>query len=247
MRSLPLILLLGAAGCATISQKDRDLSLAHLGLAEQSVAAGDPRGALKEVETSVEHDPKNADARNLYGLLLHVSFQQIDRAIVQYREALSLRPGFTEVKVNLGAALTAAGRCGEAIPLLEEAREDLVYREPYLVENNLGWCKIQLGDAPGGIIHLQQAVSLNPGFCLGYRNLGQVMEDQGRWEEALHYHERYGKACPTVADADLRIGLAYLELGRMEEARQAFLACKEKATGDLADQCERKAALLGKG
>jgi type IV pilus biogenesis/stability protein PilW len=239
-----LVLVLGA-GCATgVSQRDRDLAHAHLGLSQQSLGAGDPRGALEEIETAVAHDPTNAEVRNLYALLLHVSFGQLERAEAQYRKALELEPGYSDSKVNLSALLMAQGRCGEAIRWLEEAREDLLYREPYLVENNLGWCRYQLGDPDAAVQHLQRAVAVNPGFCLGHRNLGEVMESQGRYEEALAHYEAYGARCPQVADADLRMGLVHLELGNVSRAREAFLACEAKAEGDLAQRCRREAALL---
>jgi Tfp pilus assembly protein PilF len=233
------------AGCATISQKDRELAQAHLGLAQQSLGAGDPRGALAEIETAVRHDPENPEVRNLYGLLLHVAFRQNERAIEQYRKAIDLSRDYTEAKVNLSAVLMDEGRCQEAIPLLETAREDLLYREPYLIENNLGWCKVQLGDKEGGIRHLQNAVSLNPGFCLGYRNLGQVMETDGRLHEALHFFGKYAEKCPHVAEAHHRLGLVHLELGDEAEARKAFLACAEKGAAELSERCAREAALLG--
>lgn len=248
MRKTRVAALLVAAGwmaCATgVSQRDRDLARAHLGLAEQSLGAGDPRGALEEIETAVAHDPDNPEVRNLYGLLLHVSFGQLDRAEAQYRAALALRKGYSDAKVNLSALLMAQQRCAEAIPLLEEAKEDLLYREPYLVENNLGWCKFQLGDADAAVVHLQQAVTVNPGFCLGHRNLGEVRETQGRFGAALEHYQTYGARCPQVPDADLRIARMYQELGAPAEAREAYLACAEKAEGELAQRCRREAALL---
>ncbi len=242
--SLGIVLTL-AMGCATVSVRDRELALTHLGLAEQSLAAGDPRGALAEIETAVRHDPTNPEVRNLYGLLYHVAFRQNERAIAQYREAIRLAPNYSEAKVNLSAVLMDEGRCAEAIPLLEEASEDLLYREPYLVENNLGWCKLELGDRQAGIRHLQNAISLNPGFCLGYRNLGQAMEEEGRREEALHFFEKYAEHCPQVAESHLRVGLLLLELGDEMAAREAFRTCAEKGSGDLAEQCAREASLLG--
>ena len=248
MRMLAVALAATAvAGCATVSPRDRELARAHLALAEQSFAAGDPRGALAEIETAVQHDPENPQVRNLYGLLYHVAFRQNERAIAQYRKAIELSPDYTEAKVNLSAVLMDEGRCTEAIPLLEEAKEDLLYREPYLVHNNLGWCKIQLGETEAGIRHLQDAVSLNRGFCLGYRNLGEVMEKERRLDEALHFFRSYAQHCPQVADAHHRVGLVLLEMGDRAQARKAFRQCAELKAGELSEQCARKAGLLGGG
>lgn len=244
MRWIVLGLVALAVGCATISPKDRELAEVHLGLAQQSLSAGDPRGALAEIEIAVRHDPENPQVRNLYGLLLHVAFRQNERAIEQYRKALEVSRDYTEAKVNLSAVLIDEGRCAEAIPLLESAREDLLYREPYLVENNLGWCKIQLGDREAGIRHLQSAIAHNDRFCLGYRNLGLVMEEDGKLHEALHFFGKYAEKCPDVAEAHHRVALVHLALGDETEARKAFLRCAEKNAPTLSEQCAREAATL---
>ncbi len=226
--SLLLALVFVLAVCSGPSQKDRELARAHQNLAAQSLAQGDPRAALAEIEKSVAKDPENAEARNLYGLLLHLYFQRLDAAVKQYRKAIEIKPDYSEAKVNLGAVLTAQGRCEEAIPLLDDARGDLLYREPYLAENNLGWCKYKLGDVDGAILHLRAALSANPNFCLGYRNLAEIAESQGELADAVRLLERYGKSCPKEADADYRRGLVLLKQGSDTAARDAFVACRER-------------------
>lgn len=243
-----LVPVVALAACAGVSQKDREAARVHQNLAAQSLAQGDPRAALAEIEKSVEKDPENAEARNLYGLLLHLYFQRLDAAEKQYRKAIELKPDYSEAKVNLGAVLTAQGRCKEAIPLLDQARGDLLYREPYLAENNLGWCLYQLGDVDGALLHLRAAIANNPSFCLGYRNLAEIADSQGALDDALRLLERYGKSCPDVADADYRRGLVLLKQGHDARARAAFEACAEKAKeGELADACTRQAQLLPEG
>lgn len=244
MRALFLLPLLALWSCATLSEKDRELARVHMDLAYGHLEAGDPRGALAEMQRSVDFDPTNADVRNFYGLLLHSYFHQPEQAVEQYRKAIELRPDYTGAKVNLGGVLMMLQRCDEALPLLEEARRDLVFREPHLVENNLGWCKQQLGDEQAALRHLQAAVSHNPEFCLGYRNIGLIHHKNGRHAEALSAFDRYARACPEVADADYQRGLVLLEQGREREARAAFILCEGKASLDLAAECAKRAALL---
>ena len=249
MRLLPLpAALLLLAACAGPSAQDREASQVHTGIAQQALRNGDPRTALAEIERAVERNPENAEARNLYGLLLHLYFARLDAAVEQYRKAIEIDPGYSEAKVNLGAVLTALGRCVEAIPLLEQAREDLTYREPWLAENNLGWCLYQQGDVDRALVHLRAAIASNPGFCLGYRNLAEIAEDQGALDDAARLLERYRRSCPKVADADYRLGLVQLKQGRDADARTSFLACAEKAReGELADACRRQASMIPEG
>ncbi|MBI5544938.1 MAG: tetratricopeptide repeat protein [Deltaproteobacteria bacterium] len=239
------LLVLLASACRTVSANDRETAAVHQNLAKQSLSAGDFRSALGEVEKALEADPGNAEALNLRGLLLHLYFARPDEAIADYRKALELEPGFTEARVNLGALLVAERRCPEAVPLLEKAQGDLLYREPYLAENNLGWCKYLMGDVEGGIAHLRAAVAVNPRFCLGYRNLAEIMDGLGRLDEALRLLERYGKECPSEPDADRRRALVLLKQGERSAARGAFLACREKAREtELAEECLRQAQLI---
>lgn len=243
-RLLPLLALV-LAGCATVSAKDRQKAASHFEIASTALAGGDPRTALAEVEQAAKLDPKDPEIHHLHGLLLHVYFGELDAAASAYLRAIALKPGYSEAKVNLSAVYLATSRCELAVPMLEEARRDLLYREPYLAENNLGWCKYQLGDSEAALRHLRAAVSINPGFCLGYSNLGEIMENQGRMDEALRFVERYAKTCPDVADAEWRRGLLLLERGRTAEARTAFVACIEKAKNeDLAGECVRHAELI---
>jgi tetratricopeptide (TPR) repeat protein len=44
----------------------------------------------------------------------------LDRAIEQYRRALELRPGFSDIRLALGRALVEQGRHGEAVAVLDE-------------------------------------------------------------------------------------------------------------------------------
>lgn len=241
-----MLALLGA--CAGPSQKDLDAALLHRSLAEQQLAAQDARGALAEIEKSLELNPADPDTHNLHGLLLHLSFGKPEEAIAAYRRALALEPGNSRVKVNLGAALTALDRCQEAIPYLEQARADMLYREPYLAENNLGWCHYKLGDAEKGLEHLTSAVTLNRKFCLGFRNLAQVFESQGRTGDAREALERYVKACPDAADGYYQMGVFLLKQSDLAGARAMFLSCRDRAKeGDLAEECEKQAGMIPGG
>lgn len=243
---LAFVLLL--AGCASISKRDRELAVVHQNIAQESIASGDGRTALAEVEKGLALDPQNQELHNLHGLLLHLWFGKPEEAVAAYRRSLKLAPDASAVKVNLGAALTALDRCAEAVPLLEEARRDMLYREPYLAENNLGWCRYKLGDVESGIGHLRAAINLNRKFCLGYSNLATIFEEQGRTSDAGDALERYATICPEVADAHRRRALFRLKQGDLPGAREGFVACRDRAReGDVAEDCARQAALIPEG
>jgi type IV pilus assembly protein PilF len=240
-RVLPALLALALAACATTSG-DRDLARVRYDMAIQAQRAGDPRGALQEIAQAVEAAPDDPEIRNFHALVLHLHFGQLDRAIKEYRKAIELRPNYSEAKLNLGAALIAAGRYEEALAPLDEARQDLVFHDAHLAEGNYGWAKYKLGDEAAAIEHLNLAVTLTPAFCLGYRNLAEIHGARGDLPAALRELDRYAKACPAEADADLRRGLVYLRQGEGCLARDAFASCVGKAAaGPLGAECEKRA------
>ena len=159
-----------------------------------------------------------------------------------------MKPDDSQVKVNMAAALTDLGRCQEAIPVLEEARRDMLYREPYLVENNLGWCKFQLGDNEAALQHLKAAVSLDRKFCLGFRNLAQIYGKLGKETEERESLDRYTQVCPDVADAHYRMGIYRLAHSDSAGARASFASCMQKGKGtDVAEECRRQAEMIPGG
>ena len=239
------LLALSLSACATTS-RDRELARVQYDLAVQAQRAGDARAALLEIEKAVEQDPEDARARNFHALVLHLHFNKLEEAIREYRQAVQLDPRYSEAKLNLGAALMAAGRYDEALAPLDEARRDLVFRDAHLAEGNFGWCKYRLGDEAAALEHLTAAVTMAPGFCLGFRNLAELYEARGELGAALEHLDRYARACPAEADADLRRGLVLLKQGDGCGARDAFAACVGKAKGGrVADECGKQAERAG--
>lgn len=232
------------SACATTSG-NRELAVVQYDLAVQAQRAGDARTALFEIEKAVAQDPKDPKARNFHALVLHLHFGRLEEAIREYRKAVELAPRFSEAKLNLGAALMAAGRYDEALAPLDEARRDLVFRDAHLAEGNYGWCEYRLGDEAAAIEHLTEAVRMAPGFCLGYRNLAEIYEARGELAAALRELDRYVQACPTEADAELRRGLVLLKQGDGCAAKDAFAACVGKAKGSRpADECAKQVGFV---
>jgi tetratricopeptide (TPR) repeat protein len=160
--------------------------------------------------------------------------------VAHYKKALEARPGFSEAKTNLANVYLAQARYDEAIKLYEEALNDMLYPTPYIAQGNIGWALYKKGETERALQSIKAAVTLNPGFCLGYKNLGIIYDETGNLSEACRYFGHYREACPDVADAYLREGACQVKLGKMEEARQSFTACEAKAKSQvLKDDCRR--------
>ncbi|WNG48525.1 social motility TPR repeat lipoprotein Tgl [Archangium minus] len=235
------LLALALMGCKHVpSEKERQGAEIHYELGLQAQQAGNVQEAYKELQKSLELDPEYPEAHNAIAILLHMAFNRPEQAISHYKKALELRPNFSEVKTNLANVYLSQSRYDEAIKLYEEALNDMLYSTPFIAQGNMGWALYKKGELERGLKSIKAAVTTNPGFCLGYKNLGIIYDETGDVSEACRYFGRYREACPDVADAYLREGACQVKQGKMEEARQSFTACEAKAKSqDLKDDCRR--------
>jgi len=99
-----------------------------------------------------------------------------------------------------------------------------------LALNNLGSLEL---DAPGdhvdeAMIHLQEAVRLDPQYVEAHVNLGVAMQRRGRFDEAVSQYQVALRIAPSAAKARQNLGLALLLAGRREEAAPYLLAAEQE-------------------
>lgn len=246
LRLAPLLAALALSGCKHVpTEKEQRGAQIHYDLGVQ-VQTTDPQAAFSEYEEALKLDPDFPEAHNAIAVLLHMSFRRPDEAVDHYKRALELRPGFSEAKTNLANVYLDQKRYDEAIPLYEAALNDMLYREPYTAQNNLGWALYKKGEVRAGIDAIKAAVTTNPKFCQGHRNLGLIYEEQGNTDESCKSFARYREACPDVADAHYREGVCLAKVGDATSAKRAFDNCQLKAKAEnLKDDCKRLSEQLG--
>ncbi len=250
-RSAAPLALLGAAllcsGCQHgPDEKTQRAAEIHNDLGVGSLNQGDFQSAYREFEQAVQIDDTLPDAHNGLGLVLHLNYQKLAEAEVQYKRALELRPAFPECHVNLGNLYLDEARYDEAIAQYEIALNDMLYRTPYFAQSNLGWALYKKGETDRAIESVRAAVTSVPTFCQGWRTLGLIYDGTGRTEKACDAFAEFAQFCPAVAEAHQRLGVCRAKLGRTELARVSFAACVEHATpGLLKDDCVTFLTRLG--
>lgn len=93
-------------------------------------------------------------------------------AIAQYREALRLKPEFTEGRYSFGMALAATGQLDEAIAELRRVVEEMP--EAYRIRNNLGVVLFSAGRLPEAIAEFEKTLELQPDFTEARDNLNRA-------------------------------------------------------------------------
>ncbi|HEY2748621.1 MAG TPA: tetratricopeptide repeat protein [Polyangia bacterium] len=246
---------LGACGPAA-TRVDPDASQKRYLLGADYFNKGLVEPALEELIKAVELNPDNPDAHNLLGLVwlrkgaeaeelstrnqclkgeaLALEKQdwdtQFKKAEEQLRKAITLKKDFSEARNNLAVVMIHFGRYDEAVDLEEKALANIVYREPFAAEGNLGQAYLEKHDYVRAAKALRQALFEQPRFCVGRYRLAKVYYEQQDWDHAA---EEIGqvvtdKACP-IQEAYLLAGMVALRREDRDKARQMFSRCIDLA------------------
>jgi Tfp pilus assembly protein PilF len=226
--------------CAHVpNEKERDEAQMHYELGLQNLVKA-PQAAMKEIEESLTLNPTFAEAWHAKALLLHHSFRKFEAARAAYQKALELKTPFSEVRTNLGNLYMDEKRYADAIKEYNAATEDVLYGAQFMAHGNMGWAYYKLGETKLGVDHLKSALTLNPKYCLGYFQLGQVYEDLGEPASACKQFSRFKEHCPERPEAHHREGLCQAKNGQIDLAMKSFDTCIEKTTDDeLKDLCAK--------
>jgi tetratricopeptide (TPR) repeat protein len=134
----------------------------------------------------------------------------------QIRAALCLAPHDAGLLYAFGDYLYDAGRVDEAIASLTAA---VRLRPGYMAaRNSLALAFAALGDNQAAIDELLQAVKTDPSVAGTWANLGLLLKDDGRFDEALNAYDAALALAPH--DAQIRVNrvVALLRAGRWREA-----------------------------
>jgi type IV pilus assembly protein PilF len=224
-------LVLGVLGCKTISDQDKDQAQIRAELAAKSLLTA-PQSALKDAEEALKLDPDNADAWHIRGIILHQSFGRLEEAHAAFAKAILFKTPFSEAHTNLGNLLMDEKRYDDAIAQYEIALNDVMYATPFIALGNEGFAYFKKGDSAQAVSHLKSAITLNPKYCLGFVQLGQVYESQNSAADSCKAYAKYREFCPERSDAWRRDGVCLANAGQKDSARKNFETCVEKSAND---------------
>jgi len=195
----------------------------------------DNLAAIRHLTRAVDANPENDEAHYLLGTIRLVR-GELDEAETHLRAAVRLRgtdrpAARAEALNSLGVLLLQNKKPQEAVAFLEEAAGEVLNREPWLALGNLGWAYIELGELDKAIEILRRALFDQPLFCVGLYRLGQAYYLKGDYTNAAanlkSAVEIKQGGCDKMQDAHHLLGMTYLRLDQVDEARDALLACEE--------------------
>ncbi len=224
-RSLCVVLLLAAAGCASLDRSSDPASqysawqLHDMG--QKFLAAGDLGQALKFLTLAEKKSPKDPAIQYHLGLAYGSRGLPVD-AQAHFEKALALKPDYPEVNNALGAFYAERGQLDKAEENFQKALANPLYQTPSFPLYNLGRLYEKKGDLDAALKYYQEAVRLQWNYGAAHFRTGQILEAKERNAEA---REAYGKAieyAPDLAEAHLRFGVLSYSVGEIESAMYSF-------------------------
>lgn len=202
-------------------------------LGEMQRRAGDLAAAIKHGQKAVALRPSFAAAHNNLGVAQAEAGDAV-AALKSYDTALQHKPDFAEAHNNRGNALRALGRREQAEASFARA---IALQSNYAeAHNNLGNLQRDAGRLADAEANYRRSLAIRPGEVGALFNLTTVLEEQGKLDEAetivelaLQTAQRVLAAEPNNAEAENVLGLAYVALGRSEEAVAAFQRATAKS------------------
>jgi tetratricopeptide (TPR) repeat protein len=222
---IALVIAAGEKICRRMGERGRHVGvLASVAvLVTLGAATWTRANVYKDEETlwrdNLAKNPNAWVARNNLGIDL-VQAGKIQEAILQFEQALQIRPDYPQAHNNLGNRLAQSGRIQEAIAHYEQA---LRIKPDYVeAHNNLGVVLNGQGKVPQAIAHYEQALRIEPDSAEVHNNLGVALSHVGRVQDAIAHFEQALRCKPDSAEAFNILGNALLRTGKTKEAITHF-------------------------
>jgi tetratricopeptide (TPR) repeat protein len=142
-------------------------------------------------------------------------------AVRDYRRGLELQPENPDLLNALGWALFQQGKSAEAVA--EYRRAIAADPRHYKAHNNVALALIELGELDQAASHFRKSLEVQPTAEI-YSDLGFVVEQQGRTEEAIELYEKALGLDPDCAPAHFNLAVALVRREDFEEAEGHYRA-----------------------
>jgi len=154
---------------------------------------------------------------------------RFDEAVPCYRQALLLKPDYTEALNNQGTVLHNQGRFDEAIASYQEALRITPDHAESLY--NLAVTLQSVNRLKDAILCYQKALAAKEDFPEVYNRLGIIFHEQGKLDAAIGCFQQALRINPAVADFHFGLATVLTDQGHLDEAFAGYQKAVELAPG----------------
>lgn len=226
---LILMVLMVLPGCSGAQKKREEQAKRTRQLAESYLHQDNLPMAYQELMAAQKLAPNDPDIHFDFGAFYYKR-KMYDKAIEEYKTAISLKPYFPNAINNLGVAYLAAGEVDNAIETLTPLTQNFAYASPHLPNFLLGQAYFQKHNYPEAINHLKEATLLQPNFSYAHHWLGKVLMADGQTAQAIEALEKAISIEPRAAVFHLDLARAYLQAQQYQKAENTAAQSASLAT-----------------
>lgn len=223
-RAIILIILLSISGCVSVRDQQfgkSDPGAYHYQMGLSYLGERNYTSALIELTAAEKLDSDNPDV--LYNLALaYVGKSRPDLAEQHFLKALQLKPGNSAARNDLGVAYLELKRWDSAIQQFKIVKNDLFYANSENATINLGLAYLGKGDYPNALAELRYVAARNSSNPVVFLSLGRVSFAMEKTEQAIAEYKKALALYSEFGAAHYYLGLAYLKLNKVPEARTSF-------------------------
>ncbi|WP_300674120.1 lipopolysaccharide assembly protein LapB [Desulfoluna sp.] len=220
-----LLLLLTAAlltSCVSKTPLLRKQSEALRNLGEAYLSQGNTTAALREL---LEAESLFADDFLLQDDLgkAYTAKKRYETALIHFQRSMDLQPDYGPAKNNMGSVFLLMKRWDDAIAVLNQVSDNILYATPHYPLYNLGWAYYNKEMCDKALSYYNKALEIQPQFVLPMRGIALCHMAEGRLTDAIHWLEKGVKAAPKFQQLHYELAGAYLK-ARAYDKTKAMLA-----------------------
>ena len=208
-------------GCATDKAFREKQARAFRDRGERYLSGNESSKALEQFHEALKIYPD--DPHLHYDLAYTYDMKgMLDKTEYHLKEAIRLKPDYSDAYNYLGFLYFGHGKVDEAIKYYHKALENELYMNPQIAHNNLGLAYLSRKEYRKAMLHLEEATRLVPDYAIAYNNLGKAYEGLGQYDKARFSYEKAVKFFPQYADAYLNLGKLLYRSGERKRAKWSF-------------------------
>jgi protein O-GlcNAc transferase len=200
--------------------------------------AGQLDQAEAKLKAALAKNPKLANVHHALGLV-YTYRQEFPKAAACFEKAIELYPRYYDALNVLGMVYTEMGEYDKARANLLIAASAADYATPENAYVNLALLEIKFKKPDSALRYVEKGLLLNSRFAPLFNLRGNLLENEGKLEEALDSFERAADLQPEAAEFTIRCALIMNQLGRKQQALDKI----ENALGKMKDPEEQKRLL----
>ena len=192
-------------------------SILHNIMAVSYASANEFDKAQMHYKKSIKLNPNTAITYTNYANLLK-TIGKVDEAIDNYKKSLEINPNNYKTLNNIAIALEEKGNFHEARELLEKAIK--IDSKNYLAHYSMGNVYKALGLNSAAIKCYELAKEATDEDSGIKNNLGLILSEEGRYEEAIENYKSILKTNPESVRSLLNIASVYRQVGQLKKAME---------------------------